>query len=57
VTDLRPQLQAQQVRLQQEDAALQLQGAAVSADIALRRALGGGYDARINSATPQKISP
>ncbi len=44
VTDLRPQIDANQLRLSQLDAALQLQGAALSADIALRRALGGGFD-------------
>ncbi len=44
VTDLRPWLDARQRLLDQQDAALQLQGAALSADIALRRALGGGYE-------------
>ncbi len=53
VTDLRPQLNAEQNELSQVDALLQLQGAALSVDIALQRALGGGYgaDARLSSNT------
>ncbi|MBS0612108.1 MAG: efflux transporter outer membrane subunit [Proteobacteria bacterium] len=63
--DLRPQLQAEQQSLSQQDAALQLQGAALSADIGLRRALGGGYEpdpalrggsARLNDS-PKKTQP
>lgn len=45
VVDLRPQLVAEQQVLVQQDASLQLHGAALSADINLRRALGGGYEA------------
>lgn len=45
VVDLRPQLEADQRVLAQQDASLQLHGAALSADIGLRRALGGGYEA------------
>lgn len=45
VTDLRPELAAEQNELSQADAVLQLQGAALSVDIALQRALGGGYRA------------
>jgi NodT family efflux transporter outer membrane factor (OMF) lipoprotein len=53
VTDLRPQLTAEQNELMQADAVLQLQGEALSVDIALQRALGGGYgaDARLVSNT------
>ena len=56
VTDLRPQLSAEQNELSQVDAVLQLQGAALSVDIALQRALGGGYgaDARLASNTQKK---
>jgi len=45
IVDLRPQLAAEQQVLTQQDASLQLHGAALSADIGLRRALGGGYEA------------
>lgn len=61
VTDLRPQLIAEQNELAQADAVLQLQGAALSVDIALQRALGGGYgaDARLaaRAPTPSDIEP
>ena len=61
VTDLRPQLIAEQNELSQADAVLQLQGAALSVDIALQRALGGGYgaDARLasHSPNPSEIQP
>ncbi len=64
VTDLRPQLDAEQDELAQADVLLQLQGAALSVDIALQRALGGGYgaDARLaaqpaNPSTPTQNTP
>jgi outer membrane protein, multidrug efflux system len=50
VTDLRPQLSAHQTVLEQRDALLQLDAAALSADIALQRALGGGYE------SPQRLA-
>jgi multidrug efflux system outer membrane protein len=43
VTDLRTELAATESWLDQRDALLQLDAAAVSADIGLQRALGGGY--------------
>ena len=44
ITDLRPQLTADLSLLAQRDALMQLQAAALFADIALQRALGGGYE-------------
>lgn len=44
ITDLRPQLSAQYALLLQRDALVQLDAAALSADIALQRALGGGFE-------------
>ncbi len=44
VTDSRAELAATESWMEQCDALLQLDGAALSADIALQRALGGGYD-------------
>ena len=49
ITDLRTELSATQSWLEQRDALLQLDAAALSADIALQRALGGGYE------SPQKL--
>ena len=49
VTDLRTELTATQSWIEQRDALLQLDSAALSADIALQRALGGGYE------SPQKL--
>jgi multidrug efflux system outer membrane protein len=46
LTDSRPELSAAESWLDQRDALLQLDAAALSADIALQRALGGGYDSR-----------
>jgi outer membrane protein TolC len=43
VTDPRPELQATESWIEQRDALLQLDAAAVSTDIGLQRALGGGY--------------
>jgi outer membrane protein, multidrug efflux system len=42
-TDVRPLLEAQLVVLADQDSLLQLRAAAISADISLQRALGGGY--------------
>ncbi len=44
LTDLRPQLSAQYALLLQRDALVQLDAAALSADTALQRALGGGFE-------------
>ncbi len=49
VIDPRAELRAAETWIQQRDALLQLDAAAVSADIGLQRALGGGYDMK---ATP-----
>jgi multidrug efflux system outer membrane protein len=43
VVDPRSELTAAEASIQQHDALLQLDAAALSADIALQRALGGGY--------------
>jgi multidrug efflux system outer membrane protein len=48
LTDLRPQLDAAQSLLEQRAAELDLQAAAVAADIALIQALGGGYESPRN---------
>jgi multidrug efflux system outer membrane protein len=50
ITDWRPELTATETWIQQRDALLQLDAAALSADIALQRALGGGYE------SPQKLA-
>jgi len=50
VTDSRAELTATESWMEQRDALLQLDAAALSADIALQRALGGGYD------SPQEIA-
>ena len=57
VTDLRPQLVAEQNELSQADAVLQLQGEALSVDIALQRALGGGYRAEAKLAARTQPRP
>ena len=44
LTDLRPQLRAHDALLVQRDALAQIDAARLSADIALQRALGGGFD-------------
>jgi multidrug efflux system outer membrane protein len=44
VTDLRTELTATETWIDQRDALLQLDAAAVSSDIGLQRALGGGYE-------------
>lgn len=43
VADIRPQLTATEALIDQRDNVLQLDAAALSADVALQRALGGGY--------------
>jgi outer membrane protein, multidrug efflux system len=50
ITDWRPELTATETWIDQRDALLQLDAAALSADIALQRALGGGYE------SPQKLA-
>ena len=53
LTDLRPQLDAEQNEFTQQDATVLLQGSALSVDIALQRALGGGYGAQpARASTP-----
>jgi multidrug efflux system outer membrane protein len=49
IVDPRVELRAADTLIQEKDALLQLDAAAVSADISLKRALGGGYDMK---ATP-----
>jgi outer membrane protein, multidrug efflux system len=44
ITDSRPELRATESWIEQRDALLQLDSAALSADVALQRALGGGYE-------------
>lgn len=56
LTDARPELQATESWLEQRDALLQLDSAALSADIALQRALGGGYDSSQEFAHSSSIS-
>jgi len=46
VTDPRSELAATETWIEQRDALLQLDAAALSADIGLKRALGGGYDTK-----------
>jgi multidrug efflux system outer membrane protein len=50
ITDARTELTATESWIEQRDALLQLDAAALSADIALQRALGGGYE------SPQKLA-
>jgi outer membrane protein, multidrug efflux system len=50
ITDSRSELTATESWIEQRDALLQLDAAALSADIALQRALGGGYE------SPQKLA-
>ena len=50
ITDARTELTAAESWIEQRDALLQLDAAALSADIALQRALGGGYE------SPQKLA-
>src|ERR1700730_263614 len=50
IIDARTELSATEIWIEQRDALLQLDAAALSADIALQRALGGGYE------RPQKLA-
>jgi outer membrane protein, multidrug efflux system len=63
ITDSRAELRATESWLEQRDALLQLDSAALSADIALQRALGGGYESSSQPAsasnavtTPKRVS-
>lgn len=56
LTDSRTELSAAESWMEQRDAMLQLDSAALSADIALQRALGGGYDAAPKLAGPASIN-
>jgi multidrug efflux system outer membrane protein len=57
LTDGSPALQAQAQWLQQRDAALALEAQALSADVALTRALGGGYRMQPDSAHTASADP
>jgi outer membrane protein, multidrug efflux system len=50
ITDARTEFAATESLIEQRDALLQLDAAALPADIALQRALGGGYE------SPQKLA-
>jgi multidrug efflux system outer membrane protein len=50
ITDARTELTATESWIEQRDALLQLDAAALAADVALQRALGGGY------GSPQKLA-
>ena len=50
ITDARSELAATEILIEQRDALLQLDAAALAADIALQRALGGGYE------SPQELA-
>jgi len=52
VSDVRGELAATETWMEQRDALLQLDAAALSADIGLQRALGGGYENPQKTATP-----
>ncbi|WP_426689705.1 efflux transporter outer membrane subunit [Rhodanobacter ginsengiterrae] len=52
VRDLRESLGAQATLLQQDDAAAQLQAQALSTDLALIKALGGGYRTTVDTTRP-----
>ena len=57
VVDPRSELTAAEASIAQRDALLQLDAAALSADVALQRALGGGYDeAAISANSPATTS-
>ncbi len=56
ILDERTELTAAETLIQQRDALLQLDAAALSADIALQRALGGGYESRAPFANSQSTS-
>jgi multidrug efflux system outer membrane protein len=50
IADSRTELKATESWIEQRDALLQLDAAALAADVALQRALGGGYE------SPQKLA-
>ncbi|KZC38031.1 MULTISPECIES: efflux transporter outer membrane subunit [Rhodanobacter] len=56
VRDLRESLGAQAALLLQRDATTQLQAQAVSTDLALIKALGGGYRSTDDAATPSSVT-
>jgi outer membrane protein, multidrug efflux system len=56
VTDSRTELTAAESWVDQRDALLQLDSAALSADIALQRALGGGYEAAQRLIGPPSVN-
>jgi multidrug efflux system outer membrane protein len=53
IADSRTELKATESWIEQRDALLQLDAAALSADVALQRALGGGYESRQKLADSQ----
>jgi multidrug efflux system outer membrane protein len=57
IADPRAELTAMESLLEQRDALLQLDAAALSADIALQRALGGGYDGGQQLADSRSTDP
>jgi multidrug efflux system outer membrane protein len=54
ITDARTELRATESWIEQRDALLQLDSAALSADVALQRALGGGYESPPQLASSSK---
>ncbi len=56
LSDARPELATAEALLEQRDGLLLLDAAAVTADIDLQRALGGGYDGAASPATSTKTS-
>ncbi|MDE2305586.1 MAG: efflux transporter outer membrane subunit [Gammaproteobacteria bacterium] len=57
LSDARPEIAAEQTLLAQRDFLAQLDAAAVSADVALRRALGGGYGEAASRAASAALVP
>jgi outer membrane protein, multidrug efflux system len=57
ITDWRPELTATESWIEQRDALLQLDAAGLSADIALQRALGGGYESPRTFANSHSMPP
>ena len=57
--DSRSELMATESWIEQRDAMLQLDSAALSADVALQRALGGGYESpqKLANSTPTTAAP
>ena len=56
ITDSRSELMATESLIEQRDALLQLDAAALAADIALQRALGGGYSNPLTFAASHSTS-